>query len=66
MALSNYAGNRLSDSATLKYNRSGLLLQYIAYDNRGRLLFRVTYTYDRKKQLAIIRKLNEERLPRKQ
>lgn len=63
VAQSSYTGSRLSDSATLKYNKAGLLLQYISYDNRGRTTFRVTYTYDRKKQLTIIRKLNEDDFP---
>lgn len=63
MAQSSYADNRLEDSAVLKYNRSGLLLQYISYNNKAQMAFRVTYTYDRKKQLTIIRKLNEDDFP---
>lgn len=62
-ARSNYKENRLEDSAFLKYNKSGQLLQYVSYDNKGKTIFRVTYTYDRKKQLTIIRKLNEDDFP---
>jgi hypothetical protein len=63
IAQSNYKENKLEDSAFLKYNKSGQLLQYISYNNKGKTIFRVTYTYDRKKQLTIIRKLNEDDFP---
>lgn len=61
--IGNYDKDRLTDSAALRYNKSGQLLQYIATDGKGKPAFRVTYTYDRKKQLTIIRKLNEDDFP---
>ncbi len=63
LSFSNYDKDRLADSAALRYNKGGLLLQYIATDARGKPAFRVTYTYDRKKQLTIIRKLNDDDFP---
>jgi len=55
--------NKVTDSITYDYDRRKRISSYLAYDGRGRISYKYTFTYNSRQQLITIRRKNEENFP---